>query len=224
MNLIDRAKETHRQEQEKRKNRPSSGKISPSSFGWCYRRQWYKAHGQEVTDPASFQSWCKMRLGKLIHDEFQSMYPKECCEVKVETNDCFGYADIVQDDRVIDIKSQSDWAFKYHAKKGYDIALEKVDNWLQVAFYAMILGKETIELDFINQKQTSDIVEYEEKTIKWIPKVEVEIRNIKEKIKGEIPPKEPRLYGGKECKWSTGSCQYYTICGGKIATTNQPAN
>lgn len=220
MNLIDRAKAAHLLDQEKRKDRLPSGKISPSSFGWCYRRQWYKAHGQEVTDPMDFQGWAKTTLGQVIHRVFQAMFPKECCEVKVETEDCFGYADIVLEDRVIDIKSQSDWAFKYHTKKGFDVKSEKVDNWLQVAFYAMALNKPTCELDFVNQKQISDIVEYEDETVKWIGKVEAEIRNIKEKIKGEIPPKEPRLYAGRECAY----CGWRTICGGKDATSNQPAN
>lgn len=211
MNIIDRAKKTYEEDQEKRKLRTKSGKISPSSFGWCYRRQWYKHNGQPETDPMDFQGWAKVTLGQVIHRVFQAMFPKECCEVKVETDDCFGYADIVLEDRVIEIKSQSDWAFKYHTKKGFDVKSEKVDNWLQVAFYAMVLNKPKVELDFINQKQISDIVEYEDETIKWIPKVDEELKLIKEAIKGQIPDANPRLYAGKECKY----CSYRTVCGHK---------
>lgn len=214
MNLIDRAKKTHEEEAKKRKERVSSGKIAPSSLGWCLRRQWYKHNGQPETDPMDFEGWAKVTLGRAIHSVFQAMFPKDVCEIKVETEDCFGYADIVQVDRVIDIKSQSDWAFKWHTKKDFKIK-DKVDNWMQVAFYAMALEKPFVELDFVNQKQISDIIEYEDKTENWRPMVTAEIEKIKLTIKGKIPEPAPRLYGGKECDY----CQFRTVCGFKPKET-----
>jgi hypothetical protein len=203
------------EEQNKRKDRESSGKISPSSLGWCFRRQVYKLTNAPESDPPDERALRVFKCGKLFHDFVQGYIPKDSVEILVETDDIKGYADIVGKDTVYDVKSQHSKSFWYmNRKEDYDVKKEKYSNWLQLACYGKILKKEKLCLVIIS-KDDLCINEYAEFTKDWIEELDKEIQTIKDTLKlyketNELPERLPRLYSGKECKW----CGFKTLCGG----------
>jgi CRISPR/Cas system-associated exonuclease Cas4 (RecB family) len=198
-------------EQEDRKDRVGSGKISPSALGTCFRRQIYKLKRFKETDPPDVRGLRVFKAGKLFHDFVQGFIPKDSVEILVETDDIKGYADIVGKDTVYDVKSQHSRGFWYMNKEGYDVKKEKWNNWLQLACYGKLLNKEKLCLVVVS-KDDLCINEYVEFTKDWLRDLDTELELIKRfKASDELPPKEPRLYKGKECQY----CAYKTLCGGK---------
>ena len=129
------------------KDHISSGKFNPSLFGCCYRRQYWKRKGEVPSNPFDARTLRVFKAGKLFHDFVQNLLiSKEILnslenksraspakEVLVESEDVKGYADVVRDNEIVDIKSQHSKAFWYMSKfKGDDIKKEKYPNWLQV--------------------------------------------------------------------------------------------
>ena len=202
-------------EQEDRKDRQGSGKISPSGLGSCLRRQIYKIKNTPETDPADSRGLRVFKAGKLFHDFVQGYIPKDQTEVRVETDDIKGFADIVGQDTVYDVKSQHSRGFWYMNKDGYDVKKEKRNNWLQLACYGKLLNKEKICLVVVS-KDDLCINEYVQFTKDWVNEVDGEIEILKKfKASDELPPKEPKLYNGKECTY----CAYKTLCGGVNGTS-----
>lgn len=195
-------------EQEDRAGRQRSGKWSPSSFGYCYRRQYWNRKNETPSNPIDERTLRVFKAGKLFHDFVQNYIPDQSKEVKVDKDDILGYADIVTKDSVIDIKSVHSKAFWYMEKSNYDVKKEKENNWIQVATYAWILGKEWVRLMFIS-KDDLCIAEYAFPTKEFIPKVEEELKILRGYWeKEEVPPAKPRCYNGKECKY----CQFLGLC------------
>jgi CRISPR/Cas system-associated exonuclease Cas4 (RecB family) len=195
-------------EQEDRKDRVGSGKISPSALGTCLRRQIYKLKGFKETDPPDVRGLRVFKAGKLFHDFVQGYIPKDSVEILVETDDIKGYADIVGKDTVYDVKSQHSRGFWYMNKEGYDVKKEKWNNWLQLACYGKLLNKEKLCLVVVS-KDDLCINEYVEFTKDWIQELDTELELIKRfKASDELPPKEPRLYKGKECDF----CNWRSLC------------
>lgn len=188
-------------EQEDRKSRKRSGRWNPSSFGKCYRAQYWNRKNEPVTNPPDARNLRVFKAGKLFHDFVQGYIPNQEKEVICDKDDIFGYADIVTTDSVIDLKSQHSKAFWYMEKNTYDITEEKKTNWLQVACYAWILGKKWCKLCFIS-KDDLCIKEYAMPTEKWIPKVEAELDKLRLAWNlDKLPSAQPRCYNGKECKY-----------------------
>ena len=132
------------------KPRIRSGKYSPSSFGMCYRQQFWNRQDKPQSNPADERSLRVFAAGQLFHDFVQNIIIGDVAatkEVKVESDDVLGYADLVIENEVVDIKSQHSKSFWWMAKKECDIKKEKYSNWLQVMYYTRELGKDFGRLD-----------------------------------------------------------------------------
>ena len=197
--------------QDERKTRVRSGKISPSSLGGCFRKQIYNIRNVAPSNPPDGRTLRVFKAGQLFHDFVQSFLPKESTEVEVETDEIKGFADIVGRDTVYDIKSQHSRGFWYMQKKGYDVKKEKANNWLQLACYGKLLKKPKLCLMMVS-KDDLCINEYTEYTRDWEVALDNELKMLGAFIKSDdLPPKEPRLFNGKECSY----CNWKTLCKGK---------
>lgn len=206
-NLID---EQLLAEQEKRKTRERSGLWTPGKFGRCYRLQYWSRAKEPETEFPELKMLRRWKVGNLYHDYAQSFFPKEQCEVEVRADDIIGYADIVLEDRVIDVKSVTDWEFGYLIKPNYAIMKEKETNCLQVSAYSWLLNKPKASLWFVNTKSSASL-EFDIRVEQMIPKLNKEL----EILRGywerkELPPAEPRAYSGKDCAY----CDFLTKCKG----------
>jgi hypothetical protein len=204
-------------DEERARTRKPSGKFKPSLFGRCYRAQIWERLGGIEKDPIDNRTRRVFKAGQLFHDFVQGLFSGEK-EVFMATDDVVGYADLVTENSVIDIKSQHSQAFHYMRKEGEDICRKKYHNWLQVMWYALQLKKEYGKLVFLS-KDDLCVMEFEDKAENWRQEVEFELNALQyfwdEKI---IPPAEPRAYEkvdkktGKvsyeECSW----CDYKTSC------------
>jgi len=200
-------------EQEQRATRERSGKWSPSSFGYCYRRQYFNRKNEQPTNPPDIIGLRKFRAGKIFHNVIQGLIPDSQTEVKIEDTDILGFADIVTEDTVYDIKSINSKGFFY--LKDDTIKETQYQKWLQVACYGKYLKKPKICLAFVD-KDNLLINEYVEFTEHWIGEVDKEIaflRSIWQE--GKLPKASPRAYGGKECAWGKDGkykCPYHDKC------------
>ena len=187
-------------EQDNRSGRKKSDCWTPSSFGRCYRFQFWNRMGKPK-EKADARQLRIFKVGNLFHDLLENMLPEHEKEVLIKKDDIFGYADVVLPDRVIDIKSVHSRAFWYMNKPDYDIYESRLPNWLQVATYAWLLDKEWCGLYIISRDDLS-VNEYATPTSKWITKVESELNVLRTWWKGKVlPPAAPRAYSGKECKY-----------------------
>ena len=192
----------------KQRKGEGSGKYSPSLLGCCYRRQFLKRKGTTPTNLPDKRTLRVFEAGHLFHDLAQRFFDDASKEVMVENEDFLGYADIVIEDEVIDIKSQHSRAFWYMEKSNYDVYAEKLPNWLQVSFYAKMLGKEKVRLVFIS-KDDLCVVEIGSYLSKFEAQLEAEISLLKSVWESQVmPAAQPRAYGGKECKY----CAYKDHC------------
>jgi hypothetical protein len=199
-------------EQEKRKDRQRSGKFSPSMLGRCYRAQIWNRANVEQTEAPDVRTLRVFKVGHIFHEFVQGYFDKAQTEVKVESEHLFGYADLVLDDTVIDIKSQHSRAFWYMEKTNYDIKKEKYPNILQVMTYAYLLKKPKGRLIFIS-KDDLCCAEYEFALDQWKDEIFKEMAQLKTWWKlyqdnETLPPAEPRCYNGKECQY----CNWKTKC------------
>lgn len=202
MSVIKTIDEYLLNKQAERANRERSGCYSPSSFGKCYRAQYWNRKNEPQTNPPDIISLRRFACGDLFHDFVQNMLPPHQNEVLVKVDpDILGYADIVGDNFVADLKSQHSKAFWWMSRPDYNIEEEKLPNILQVVYYASRLNKPIAKLVFIS-KDDLCIEERDFAVDKWLPKLETEITMLRDYWKGELlPPPMPRAYGGKEGKY-----------------------
>ena len=129
-------------DQNKRKDRVRSGKWNPSSFSRCFRNQFWNRKNEPVTNPPDIKSLKRMYQGKHTHLMYQSLLPKEIVEVKVETDNTKGYADLVLKDKVKDYKCVDEYQYNRYCKIPTPKYLEKeVDKIRQVCWYCIELNK-----------------------------------------------------------------------------------
>ena len=197
-----------KEQREYREDHAPSHKIHPSGLGKCYRAQILKRKGEPESNPPDSRTLRVFKIGNMIHEMIQQYLDKEAVEVLIEEDDVKGYADIVESNCVTDIKSCHSRAFWWMNKEEYDIVTQKYNNWLQVAYYGLRLGKENIKIVVVS-KDDMCINEYTQKTEDWRDDVEAELYTLRcWWVSGKLPPAEPRAYGGKECKY----CPYSTLC------------
>lgn len=193
---------------EPKEKRIRSGKWNPSKFGKCYRQQYWHRMDEPQTNPPDKRSMRVFKAGSLFHAFVQDLLIERGyqSEVLIETDDIKGFADLVGDDEVADIKSQHSKSFWYMTKTS-DIKSEKYDNWLQVMFYAIELGKKYARLVFIS-KDDLCIQEYrEEVNDYWKKEVEKELTALRQFWScGVLPEAKPRLYPQKDGSFK--ECQY----------------
>lgn len=204
-------------EQEARKGKARSGKYSPSSLGKCFRAQYWNRKDFPKSDAPDARTLRVFRAGDFFHDFVQetivNKFPEIKCEVPVELdNDFFGYADMVNDTTVWELKSQHSGSFHYMDEE--NIADSRRPNWLQNALYAYALKKEYIVLCFISKDDLS-IRQFAQPLSAWIDELQKEItvlRNIW--TKNVLPPATPRCYidkktgNSKECSF----CNWRSAC------------
>ena len=196
-------------EQEEKSKRVRSGKFSPSSFGRCFRYQFWNRLNEPQTNPPDVEALRRFKVGNIIHDYAQSFFPQAQREVKILVeDDIIGFADIVLPDEVVDIKSCRTYEFKLMIKKDYDIKVSKFTNVLQVCSYAYFLGKPKARLIFI-EKDALDSKEFVLKVEDWKEAIKDELEILRGHWKNEsLPAPSPRAYGGKECNY----CNFMTKC------------
>lgn len=198
----------------------SSGKWKPSALGQCYRRHYWARKGEEPSNPIDKRTLRVFKAGNLFHDFVQTnlltRYPNWQKEVKIEVEDVLGYADLVSDNEVVDIKSQHSRKFWWNDKEikaGKDIKDMFFNNWLQVMWYAWSLGKERARLVFVSK----DDLCIQEFSLPldgyWKGLLDEEFTKLNYYWKeNQLPPAQPRLYGGEETKKECGLCNYKTKC------------
>jgi len=199
------------EERDRKDLRLRSGLWSPSSFGRCYRYQYWNRLNEPKTNPIGAEILRIFRVGNLIHDFFQGILKNEYqCEVMIKTEDTLGYADMLSKDEVVDIKSVRSYQFKLmkDKKKKYDFSIDKICEILQVTWYGLNIDKEKGRLIFVN-KDSLDVIEYEFKIKDFEIKLkeELQILNNFWSIK-KLPPALPRCYSMKECQY----CGYQNKC------------
>ena len=210
MSILEKINQSLLNEQnEKKATRERSGKLAPSQFGKCYRAQILRQRKTEETNPPDVVSLRKFKVGNIFHDFVQSYVPVDAVEVLIENEDVKGYADIVSNDSVVDIKSiHSQYFWRVEKKKDYNIQKEKYTNWLQVCYYALQLGKKYAKLLLVS-KDDLYTVEYTQVAEDWKDDIECELHYLKcWRDSNKLPPAEPRAYNGKECNW----CPYRDLC------------
>ena len=203
-NLIDQALQ---EKQDKRKDRKSSGLISPGGLGRCFRAQIWKRQGKEPSNPIDSRTLRVFECGHIFHDWIQGLLGEVESEVRCEKDDVLGYADLVTKDEVIDIKTTHSRGFWYMKKKGYDVNKEKYGNILQVICYAWILGKPKARLVFVS-KDDLCINEYGFYTDTWVKELFTELSFLRKMWDfKELPKAEPRAYK-TECTY----CNFRDAC------------
>ena len=205
------------EEQEKNVNRIRSGKISPSGFGTCFRKQYYDRLNIPKTNPPDLNSLRRFKCGKLFHDYIQKFIPKAQTEVKYEDDDVLSYIDIVLDDRTVEIKSVHSRQFWYFTQKGFNINVDKRPNILQAVSGAMFMNKPMATLLFVS-KDDLCTSEYDFKVEVWKDEVTEELNTLKYYFNNkEIPKAIPRAFnsvdlGDKECDKYCGFRDYCYKC------------
>ncbi len=212
---------------EPKEARIRSGKWSPSSFGKCFRAQYWNRKNEPPSNPIDARTLRVFKAGNLFHDFVQGLLINEMVEkeVLVETGDVKGFADLVNTEEVIDIKSQHSKAFWWKQKELKESTDESkavremfYNNWLQVAYYATVLDKPRVRLVFVS-KDDLCIQEYIQPVDGyWKSQVENELKTLRQFWSSDTLPKaEPRLYRQKdgtfkECAY----CAWHDKCkGGK---------
>jgi hypothetical protein len=194
--------------QEDGKSRERSGKWSPSKLGRCFRYQYWSRANEVETNLPDITALKRFAVGHLFHDYVQAFFKGAEVEVLIETDDIKGYADLVDKDEVIDIKSVNDWAFKFLLDKEFDVNKAKPEHCMQVALYCKLLNKPKGSLLFINTKSLAT-VQAEVDLDKYSVEVDVELSTLNSAWeKKALPLAVSRCYNGKECSY----CSFLDKC------------
>jgi len=217
--LIKRSKE--------RETRERSGLFNASKLGSCFRAQVLDRQNAPRTNPLTIDTLHMFEAGKIVHDYVQSYFKAEDTEVKCMEDDFIGYADLITEDSVIDIKSVNPNYF-FHSgfeKKRKTFNVVEIDNIiltkkrmniLQVAYYADYWKKENICLVFFSRDLSYGIRvhQWTGKTKDYIGELDKEKETLVKLWKSELlPPNAPRLYDGRECQY----CSFFDKSKGKCS-------
>jgi hypothetical protein len=194
MDVKKRIEEVIQQEIEKSKERVRSGKFSPSSMGRCYRYQYWNRKDEEQTNPPNIYAFKKFRIGNIVHDDIQSMFPEEMVEVEISSDDISGKADLVDEYSVVDLKTISSFQWKRIDKPDVDIARDYPTYVMQLMTYVYFLKKELGQLVFIS-KDTLETLTFEFKASEWNMVVEEELDLLRAMWRlQDLPRAIPRAY------------------------------
>jgi hypothetical protein len=230
MTLQDRINEKLLKDQTDREKRERSGRFGASSFGKCFRAQVLNRANVPQSNPPDLKTLQIFEGGKVLHDYVQQYFGKGEVEVKTESEHFVGYADLVLEDIVWDIKSTNPAYFFYSGfgekRKEYSvqeineiIPKKKMSNILQVTKYAIELGKPRIGLIFISRDLSygTRAHEWTGRTDDYKTLIQVEESLLMKhwyqyKADGTFPAMSPRLYDGRECSY----CGWKDYCGGGV--------
>lgn len=190
--------------------REPSGKWVPSLFGRCYRAQYWRRKSEPATNPPDQRILRVFKAGNLFEDFVVGLITKENSfetQVKVESEDVLGYADIVGDNEVTDVKSQHSKSF-WWMTKSKDIKADRYTNWLQVMYYARALNKDFGRLVFIS-KDDLCIQEYVQPLDDyWLKELDEELDLLRLIWRmGTLPLAQPRCFINKKTGKSN-ECKY----------------
>lgn len=203
-----------------RPERVRSGKWSPSSFGNCFRAQFWNRKDVKKSNPPDERSLRVFAAGQLFHDFVQGIMQADSngdCQIEViiDTDpDVLGYCDLVRANEVVDIKSQHSKMFWWMNKKGADVKKEKYGNWLQVMYYAIALEKEFARLVFIS-KDDLCIQEYVQPVDDyWTAEVLKELCALRMTWEQNVlPAAQPRCERKKDgTYWHCNYCGWKDLC------------
>lgn len=193
--------------------RESSGKYNGSLLGQCHRKHFWKRKGETPSNPPDARSFRVFKCGHLFEYFVTNLIPKAQKQVMVESDGFLGFADVVTDDEVVDVKSINSKAFWYMDKEGYDVNKEKRQNILQVVFYAKMLGKPKARLVFVS-KDDLCIREFGFFVNAWEEELEREVKSLQAIWdKQELPDADPMM------DWECRYCNFMDKCksvGGKV--------
>jgi hypothetical protein len=196
------------------KPRERSGKYSPSKFGACFRAQYWNRKNFPASNLPDARTLRVFKAGQLFETWVKNVLITEngewhdCGAEPIECEDVLGYADLIRDNEVADVKSQHSKSFWYMAKfKNDDIKKEKYHNWLQVMYYARELKKPFGRLIFIS-KDDLCIQEYVQPLDDyWLDELSTELRTLRNLWREDkLPAAEPRLFKKKDGTYS--ECDY----------------
>jgi hypothetical protein len=200
-------------------NRLSHGLWKPSSFGYCFKRQYLERQGEEPSNPITVETSKTFLIGILLGDFIQSLYPKVQSEVEILTDEVHGYADLVTEFEVVEIKSVGAWASKYLKEKKDEtyvdfrrrIVEDKFHNILQLMYYVRELKKPKGRLVFV-AKDNFAVTEFVFEMKMWDKKVQAELDSLEYYWTNQVlPGPKPRCFNGKECNY----CPFENKCQGK---------
>ena len=190
-----------------------SQKYKPSNFGRCYRLQLLARLDIPISNPPDIKALKRMEQGKRTHELNQSYLPGEMCEVRIETEDCLGFADFEEPDKISDIKSCDEYVIKRYWNKPIEILLKtKFENWLQVGWYGLEKKKGFVALlptpfgCFIKDECVIPIEAIKEDVEKEI----IELKKHWEVYQKEkkLPDPIPRAFNGNDCTY----CSWKIYC------------
>jgi len=212
---------------EERKSRESSGKFVPSLFGCCFRRQYWKRSKEPESNPIDERTWRVFKCGSLFHsfvgELVLSEYAEAKTEVRIETEDVLGYADIVIseiDERVIELKSMHSRGFWYLARQKDEkeedflarVKRDKLPHFLQCAWYGLQLKKEC-SIIYIS-KDDLCMLQFDFSHKEFEKNLEDELMFLNLHWKNGLPKAKPRAYinaktgKSKECDY----CAWQDLC------------
>lgn len=180
----------------KRGDHVGSGRFKPSNLGRCYRLQYWARKGEPTTNDPDDRLLRVFECGKIFHDWVQNII-KEGVEIekRIETEDFVGYADMVNTDEVIELKTVH--SYQFHHLKDETISETKLPNILQMMFYAKEFNKPRGRLVLIS-KDDLCIAEYVFEYEKFEMALRKEIAELKNWWdRQELPPPIPRAYTKK---------------------------
>jgi hypothetical protein len=191
------------------------------------------------TEPIDKRTLRVFKAGNLFEQFVKELIIKDgggwidCGREPIECEDVKGFADLLCENEVADVKSQHSRSFWWMVKSA-DIKKDKYCNWLQVMYYTRELKKDFGRLVFVS-KDDLCIQEYvQQLDAYWLGELSDELQRLRYYWnKQELPPAEPRAFGGKENTVKTPKkspfygypkecsyCAYFTKCK-KVEETNE---
>jgi len=236
---------SNEQNQVKRKEGKTDGWFSASSAGSCYKKQYYLIVGEEPTNTPSAESLAKMRLGTLIHADFEDamrlamqMNNKEDVDfyteyaIKIEDLKLEGTLDMAVHDKnlnqlfVADLKSIA--SYPYKLRFGRDKAKNRnrvsTNYELQVCTYAIALSNE------LEQPNVIPMLVFYNKDTSRIKTIEInqsfmdealfywqDLNDLLDDMGADMADVEPNsMVGVPNADWECGYCQFQDKCKGML--------
>ena len=197
--------------EEQNEPRTRSGLWSPSSFGRCFRNQFWNRKDEPQSNPMTGLALRQTSRGKLTHKWMQGILlkkiPSARAEVEVKTADIHTFIDIVTNEEAIEIKSQRGRAYEAtHYKSQTPITQKHYGHFLQTVSGAIHTERDVGRLIYVNA-ETHQAIEYRFPiTGEAVGKFEAELRELNSYWPNELPPAKPRAFPNKQ--GISQDCQY----------------
>jgi hypothetical protein len=213
---------------EKKRDRPlrkGTKRFSPSSFGKCFRRQYWQRECVDPTNDVDIKVKEMAAMGNLCEYLFFLKEPGGNQQVLIEDKNFKGYCDREIGSHVEEVKSVTGDAFRKIAKPDFDLVGEKLSNGLQCMFYAsklfvpgvlVYVSRDSLEIEDCIMEDDKIIFKFNKDSLKvckkqlgeeWEKLLEYELETLVTAWENKkLPIAKPRKDG--EC----GQCQYQTKC------------